>query len=34
MSSLEEEGCGKSLYLPDGDNLPGRPQNDQKMIEN
>ena len=27
-------GCGESLYLPDGENLPGHPQSDQKMMEN
>ena len=33
MSSLEEEGCGESLYLSDGENLAGRTQSDQKMME-
>ena len=27
------KGCGESLYLLDGENLPGRPQSDQKMIK-
>ena len=33
MSSLEGEGCGESLYFPDGENLTGHPQSNQKMIE-